>query len=1077
MFKHRLSKFGKASLVAMSMLLVGGSFQSCEDDYFYDDKEPTWLGASIYDFLKTGSPGHTYANFVELIDSLGEKETLAHTGSKTLFVADDAAFERFYENNPWGVTSVSEMSRTQMKYLFYSSMLDNALLLDMLSSSGPKDEDEGLVLRRTTSFSVIDSVALVKGEEMPAFNQYWDALRGVERDASLRIAKDGTAPMMVHFLHDYLKNQNIKASDIEFLFKKDGVQTKTFTDDEALVFDKKLVASGISTDGYSDDTMTITCKNGYIYRLDDVLLAPSNMAEELRLREDTRLFSRMLDRFCIPVYDAALTAEYQAYHKTNDSIFRLRYFCKEEFESYTLLASKGISPQVLPYDPGSNTFGSQGDMAAMLVPKDEAFYQYFTEGTGAYLLERFAPSVEVVDIESLIQAVDSIPNLNISQLLGNLMQRSFKETVPSKFDKVKDDAHDEMGLEEKHIDESVIANNGVIYILNNVFGPADFRAVSAPTSVYENMKLTYLCIDELRYDYYLKAMDAEYSLIIPDNEYFVYHDPMTFSTAEPAVYAFRYDKLRPKGNGKSVELWAEKYKFNPATYEITDTLTDMNPVTVTDGVMGGAFNSNAFMKNRMTDIMEYLIIVHDAGDGIILPDGTLNPRKYYQSKGYGTMKVDTSDPDAIKFYGGEQIENGTAITVGSLHEQENGYAYCTVPYGDVSPMRKASAIPTPPTKSVYTNLLANSAEEGDIFHEFFELCMPDSLETTMTIMFPEAKTNAIKNDSMRLYSIFYSSSDGKLVNLVPFFNTFHYTVYVPSNEAIKEQIANGLPTWDDLGNTVNENPAKAAAMMRLLNNFLRYHFQDNSVYVDNVPFSIPSPAGGRYTEASFATAVINAKTGRFYETIVRNADDNSTVVVEDQLGNVAKILKAGEEGKTWNVMARDIEYSAKNNPNIATSSFSVIQPIDRALLNEGLFGYDGRYRRYSADGELVDLMPVATDEGEKSYLVANVGEYEMTALDGTEKMMRLAYLMSPLESSDEAYSAITREQLVYVDENKVLINNEGVRVKLVKDEDNNLTAQYDTVVAEDGNEYMIQVDNNGQEINRILVEVSAEPEN
>ena len=167
----------------------------------------------------------------------------------------------------------------------------------------------------------------------------------------------------------------------------------------------------------------------------------------------------------------------------------------------------------------------------------------------------------------------------------------------------------------------------------------------------------------------------------------------------------------------------------------------------------------------------------------------------------------------------------------------------------------------------------------------------------------------------------------------------------------------------------------------------------------------------------------------------------------------------------------------KNNPNIATSSFSVIQPIDRALLNEGLFGYDGRYRRYSADGELVDLMPVATDDGEKTYLVANVGEYEMTALDGTEKMMRLAYLMSPLESSDEAYSAITREQLVYVDENKVLINNEGIRVKLVKDEDNNLTAQYDTEVDEDGSEYMIQVDNNGEKIKRILVEVSAEPEN
>ena len=65
MFKHRLSKFGKASLFAMCLLLVSGSMNSCQDkldDYKYDDEEPTWLGASIYDFLKEGSPGHTYNN-------------------------------------------------------------------------------------------------------------------------------------------------------------------------------------------------------------------------------------------------------------------------------------------------------------------------------------------------------------------------------------------------------------------------------------------------------------------------------------------------------------------------------------------------------------------------------------------------------------------------------------------------------------------------------------------------------------------------------------------------------------------------------------------------------------------------------------------------------------------------------------------------------------------------------------------------------------------------------------------------------------------------------------------------------
>ena len=1090
MFKHRLSKFSKASLLAVCMLLVGGSFQSCEDDYIYDDKEPKWLGASIYDFLKTGSPGHSYNYFVELIDSLGEKETLAHTGSKTLFVADDAAFERFFADNPWGVQSISEMNKSQMKYLFYSSMLDNALLLDMLSSSGPTDSDEGQVLRSATSFSVIDSIPMVKAEDMPVVNKYWDALRGPVRDANLRIAMDGSETMMVHFLNDYLKAQTIKASDIEFLFKKNGVQTKTYTNNEAMIYNRKIVASGISTDGFSDDTLTITCKNGYIYRLDDVLLPPSNMAEELRKREDTRVFSRLLDRFCIPVFNSQLTASYKAYYGTEDSIFCLRYFTTaDEGGVNSLLTSKNANPtgaELLIFDPGKNAYanssGARKDMAAMLVPKDEAFYDYFTTGSGAFLVQQFAPSVEIVDYESLMQALDSIPEVNIASLLNNLMQASFIDCVPSKFDKVKDDANDEMGLEEDDVDECVIANNGVIYILNNVFGPADYRAVLGPTKVFDNMLMVRYIIDQLRYDYYLKAMDAEYSLIVPDDKYFVYHDPLTLYSNEPTVYAFHIDKNRPKGNGQADEMWAEKGKFNAETYVVTDTvMSEFGPVnnySKKGDKFGTAGASGAFMKNRMTDLMEYLIIVHDDGDGVIRADGSLNPKKYYQTKGYGTMKIDTSDPNAIKFYGGEQIENGTAITVGTQHEQDNGYAFCTVPYDTASlaPGRRASAIPTPPTRSVYRNILAHSKDETDLFYEFAQLAMPDSLEAVMTTMFPKATSAKIKSDSMRLYSIFYNSTDGKLVNVVPFFNTFHYTVYVPSNEAIKEMLAMGLPTWEMIANEADVNPAKAAAMMRLLNNFLRHHFQDNSVYVDNVPFSIPSPDGGRYYEANFATAVINSETGRFYETVVKSSEDNS-ILVTDQLGRTAKVLKVGEEGKTWNLMSRDIELTARNNGHIATSSFAVIQPIDNALLNGGLLGYDNKFCRYSVDGNLVDVMPVAgvagsvtLEDGTKPFLVANVGEYEMKALDGQLKNMRVAYLMSPIDESNEAWNALTtREQLVIKGEDKVLVNEEGMLVKLVKSDDGDVV-EYVTETTEDGSTYMIKVDNNGEEVDRIAVE-------
>ena len=100
MFEHRLSKFCRAFLLALSLLLVGGMQQSCKDwldEYKYDNSEPDWLGASIYAFLQEGTPSHSYRNYVELIDSLGERETLEKTGSKTLFVADDAAFAKFFE--------------------------------------------------------------------------------------------------------------------------------------------------------------------------------------------------------------------------------------------------------------------------------------------------------------------------------------------------------------------------------------------------------------------------------------------------------------------------------------------------------------------------------------------------------------------------------------------------------------------------------------------------------------------------------------------------------------------------------------------------------------------------------------------------------------------------------------------------------------------------------------------------------------------------------------------------------------------------------------------------------------------
>ena len=1094
MFRHRLSKFGTLSLLAICLLFVGGSLQSCQDwfdDYKYDDKEPDWLGASVYDFLKEGTPGHTYNNFVAIIDSLGERETLAHTGSKTLFVADDATFEKFFENNPWGVKSVGEMTKAQMKILLYSAMLDNAMLLDMMSSTGAEVADEGTCLRRLTSASIIDTIPLVEGADMPVYNKYWDALRGTSRTETLRLAMDGTAPMMVHFLYDYLKNNSIKASDIEFLFTKNGQRTNTFTENEVMIFGSKIVDNGIHADGFSDDTLTITCKNGYIYRLDAVLLPPSNMASELRTREDTKIFSHLLDRFCVPVYDPALTAEYSAYYKSSDSIFRLRYFTKSTasnaFTSHNLLTNK-TNPTVdelLNFDPGWNAFATaslakERDMAAMFVPNDNVLFEYFAnpDSAGNFLLQQFAPNMTVDNVPALLKALDNVPENIIALFLNNLMKPTFSGTVLSKFDKITDDANDVMGIKEHHVDECVIANNGVIYILNNVFGPASYQAVSAPTQVFENMMIMRNIIKQLKYDYYLLAMDARYSFIVPDDKYFVYYDPVTFTTSEPTMYAFHYNADRPDNTNKATELWAEKFSFNPNTYQITDSLGTHGPVSVT----GEKFGSDAFMQNRMTDLLEYLIIVGDVESG----------NKYYQAKGYGTVKVDASNPDKILFYGGEQIENGTAVAVGKRYSQKNGITYCTISTTEDTEAVKGSGIPTPPTKSVYTNMKAYANAETDPFYEFYELCNPADFEELLqnTVAAGKNWTNTNKYDTLKLYSIFYNDKDGKLVNVVPFFNTYHYTVYIPSNEAIKDLYARGLPTWDEIKELSTRNPKQAASALRLMNRFLRYHFQDNSVYVDNLPFSIPAPGGGVYSEANFSTALINERTGRFYETLVKT--ENNTIVVKDAYVDAdekaageeawAKVITTGEEGKLWNVMCRDFEFKVNNASqkipqSITTSSFSVLQPIDRALLTDALFGYDGRFRRYAGSGELVDTMSVAgvkgsiaVSENYAPYLIAQYGNVKMAAIDGVERTMRAGYLMQPIDESNESWnSSLTRELLVKDSSNSpLLITEEGMLITQGKDADGKKIFEY---VVEEGN--MLKVDNAGNIIERIPVAETA----
>ena len=218
----RFRQLGQYATRAFFLFALCGATHSCKDDYTLDDTNPSWLGSSIYEYLDQQG---NYTNFVRLIEDLDYKEVLARTGSKTLFVANDSAFNVFYQSNAWGVRSYDQLTKSQKKLLLNSAMINNAYLLEMMSSiaAGAGDNDEpqkGQCLRRETAADVTDSVPHLFAEDLPiSYNtedqDYWARFRN--NDKGIYLALDATTPMMTHFLATQMAMKSITDEDFAII--------------------------------------------------------------------------------------------------------------------------------------------------------------------------------------------------------------------------------------------------------------------------------------------------------------------------------------------------------------------------------------------------------------------------------------------------------------------------------------------------------------------------------------------------------------------------------------------------------------------------------------------------------------------------------------------------------------------------------------------------------------------------------------------------------------------------------------------------------------------------------------------
>lgn len=834
------------TFLAGCTMFAMGLLSSC-DGYDLAEKTPDWLGSSVYDYLNDDG---NYTNMVKIIDDLNYKEVLAKTGSKTLFVANDEAFNRFYKTNSWGVKTYDDLTPAQKKLLLYGSMINNSCQVAYLSSSEASTENalpvEGDCMRRLTAVSEFDSVPVLTPDKMPD-NPYWQYYK--DNNKTIPCFLDRTTPPMVHFIEAFLTNKLINNDDCDFLFNYNGNRQ----------------SGDANVNGIKMINPNIKCSNGFVHGMQEVITPLPNMAELIHQNPNLSQFSRLLDRFCAPYYVGnEMTKEYNRIYNTNvDSVFEKRYFSKRSLNNSNLelTPQEGPVPGQLKFDPGWNQFYSatttslssnvalQQNMGVMLVPTNAALDKYWNEGAGKALKNRYG-------------SWDNVPDKVVSKLLNVNMLNSFVGSVPSKFKTVLNDANDELGIKKEHVDSVYMACNGAVYLTNRVFNPVAYISVSFPALVNETMSIFYWGIEQCGYDVYLNSQNSYYSLFIPTNDAMLeYIDPCSFGKATTQLFRFHY---RPTAQTERDKVWASIWNYDTETNTVTDSISEA---------------SYDQIKNRIEDILNTHIVLGNVEDG----------NTFYRTKGGSVVKVANASKgsNGMTVMGSAQQLDNKELPIVEVYDQSfdgNGKTYILADE------------PIQTTRKSVMDVLG----EHDEFSAFKALLESSELTETRHTIGKDNHACASTNISM--------------------FNTFRYTVYVPSNEAIAKLQSEGkLPTWEKV-DAATETSVKDS-LANEIETFIKYHIQDNGFYIGQ---------GDESGEFETSAYKLDNENLSYYK--LNTVVNNSGITVTDAVGNKLQVDTSNPE--LYNITCREYQYdngNATRATQIYTSSHAVVHRLKGAL--------------------------------------------------------------------------------------------------------------------------------------------------
>lgn len=838
LYNLQRKKLYRRLLVGGALCVAGLGVFSCSDKYDLDTDQPSGLN-SIYGYMeKKGN----FKNYLQLIQDLGQKDILSKTGSKTLFIADDDAFARFFQSNKWGVKRYEDLTLAQKKLLLNTATIDNPYSTSMLSTAaGSASPIKGEVLRRSSSSSLLDSVLLVPKNDPDGIlprNASFDSMRVAMVEDTLALFTDASqAGPMVHFTAKFLSANKLASTDIDFLYNQ---APGTRQVDDVYVNNSKIIDANIF------------CKNGFIHQVDEVIVPLDNMAEIIRKNKNMSKFSSILERFAAVADSTSLTQTYNQnrFGTDNPSLYKEDVYVKRYYSDRSAgeapfskdYKGRTLNSTVkLKFDPGWNAYtsGAKGkgdndmmeDMAVMLVPSDAAIDEWWNNGSGDVIREFYGE-------------LKNVPTSTIVELLNVNQLSSFVASVPSVFADVKDDAQDAMGLTTADIDSVYLGSNGAVYLTNRVIAPKSYSSVYYP-AVVDTANFTVLrdAISNLDYSSYLNSMQSKYIFVMPTNDALLtYIDPVSFGQETPQLWEFFYKASESDGRRVNVDIYQCRMNDDGTWEKVGDAVAHIEGtkanVRKTQNSIQVPDTENP-LATRLINLLDNSIIVDVYQDG----------KKYYHTKGNTFVRLDGISIGS-KVYGSLQQDRQQPITVQRSYTMQNG----------VSLMADAPVMGS--SKSV-----AQVLSEHDEFSDFLSI-----LQASGALSKNNSKDSWQASDQEfgNLFNLKKGgsvgaedtpSSQNKATYLL---NNYHYTIYAPTNDAMQQAFAAGLPTpedklaaeeWDETykGLSAEEQKAlrdqgfcdgdSADRVAEAMLDFIKYHIQDNSVFIDKGFESGAYPSG------------------------------------------------------------------------------------------------------------------------------------------------------------------------------------------------------------------------------------------